>query len=340
MPGSRDSRSIIAAAEQAAAAEDYVAAETLLREASLAQEASLGPLHPDLADTLNNLGIVCEINDHPDEAERCFRRAVDITTTVLPPDHPSVVTSRQNLSDFCAARGRSIEELFAPIRLAIPAAVAVPPPAPTGRATKTHAQPVAATTSMGPLIVAALGPGLMVGIIVSAGLPSPGVTDRVAPETLTTRSPLERVAAPPQTRPADPVHLGPTARAAARAHAVSGTSAIDETAPAPPSLAVVHAQLCATLSDWLCEPEDRPVPAGTVFFFTQVMTTSTTTIHHQWFRDNRLMLSVDLPIAPRPGAGYRSFSRYIMRNDSAGKWRIELRSDDGRLLYEERFSVQ
>ena len=33
----------------------------LLRQAARLQEASLGPRHPDLANTLNNLGIVCEI---------------------------------------------------------------------------------------------------------------------------------------------------------------------------------------------------------------------------------------------------------------------------------------
>ena len=47
------------AVEQAANAGDYAAAEPLLREAALLQEASLGPLHPDVANTLNNLAVVC-----------------------------------------------------------------------------------------------------------------------------------------------------------------------------------------------------------------------------------------------------------------------------------------
>ena len=93
------------AAEQAAAAGDYASAERLLREAADLQEASLGPLHPDLANTLNNLGVVCEITDKPDDAERCFRRAYEIAIAVLEPDHPFVATSRKNLEDFCAARG-------------------------------------------------------------------------------------------------------------------------------------------------------------------------------------------------------------------------------------------
>ena len=72
------------------------------------QEASLGPLHPDLANTLNNLGVVCEVAEKPAEAERYFRRACDIATASLEPDHPFVATSRRNLEDFCAARGLDV----------------------------------------------------------------------------------------------------------------------------------------------------------------------------------------------------------------------------------------
>jgi hypothetical protein len=38
--------------------------------------------------------------------------------------------------------------------------------------------------------------------------------------------------------------------------------------------------------------------------------------------------------------GYRIFSRYTMKADSAGNWKVELRTKDGTLLHEERFSVQ
>src|SRR5262245_4628772 len=109
MPEPREARSIIEAAEQSAAAGNYASAEQLLREAAVLQEASLGPVHPDLANTLNNLGVVCEINDNAVDAEDCFRRAYAIATTVLRPDHPFVATSRQNLQDFCQARGKPFE---------------------------------------------------------------------------------------------------------------------------------------------------------------------------------------------------------------------------------------
>src|SRR5262245_42057583 len=104
-----DAQSIIEAAKTAAAADDYTSAEALLRKAVLVQEGDLGPLDPDLASTVNNLGIVCEINNKPDDAETCFRRAYSIATQMLAQDHPLVETSRQNLRDFCAARGKPFE---------------------------------------------------------------------------------------------------------------------------------------------------------------------------------------------------------------------------------------
>src|SRR5713101_4199348 len=106
MPEAREVRSVVEAAEQAAAADDYASAERLLREAADLQQASLGPLHPDLANTLNNLGVLCDIMQKPADAELCYRRAYAIATAVLPPDHPFVGTSRKNLEDFCKSQGK------------------------------------------------------------------------------------------------------------------------------------------------------------------------------------------------------------------------------------------
>src|SRR5688572_13133933 len=109
MPEPRGARSLIENAEQAATAGDYASAEDLLREAAALQERTLGPTHPDLANTLNNLGIVCEMTDNPIDAEHYFRRAHAIATATLEPNHPFVATSRKNLHDFCEARGRPVE---------------------------------------------------------------------------------------------------------------------------------------------------------------------------------------------------------------------------------------
>src|SRR5437867_4454680 len=109
MPEAHDLRSVIEAAEQAASIGDYVAAELRLREAAALQETQLGPFHPDLANTLNNLAVVYDRADSPAEAEFCYRRAYAIATTAYAPDHPLVVTSQKNLEDFCKARGRPFD---------------------------------------------------------------------------------------------------------------------------------------------------------------------------------------------------------------------------------------
>jgi hypothetical protein len=106
MPDSREPQSLIDEAEQAAKTGDYARAERLLREAADLQEYGPPAQRAELANTLNNLGVVCELTDNPVEAERCFRRAYQIAVEVLEPNHPFVTTARKNLEDFCAANGK------------------------------------------------------------------------------------------------------------------------------------------------------------------------------------------------------------------------------------------
>ncbi len=84
---------------------DYESAERLLRMALAIQKASHGPTHPDLANTLNNLAVVCERQEKLDDAEDGYRRAHAIALASLPPGHPVIATSLRNLVDFCGARG-------------------------------------------------------------------------------------------------------------------------------------------------------------------------------------------------------------------------------------------
>ena len=102
-------RTILEAAERAAAAEDFVSAEQHLRQAATLQERQLGAGHPDLANTLNNLGIASEYVGKPADAEACYRRAYRIAAAALPAEHPLVQTSGQNLRDFCEATGKPFE---------------------------------------------------------------------------------------------------------------------------------------------------------------------------------------------------------------------------------------
>lgn len=142
MSDTHDLASVLAAAERAAAAGDFSIAEGLLREAARRQEAELGPEQPELAHTLNNLGVICERVGKLTDAERCYRRARDIAAAALPLDHPFVLTSERNLREFCAARGLPLEP---PGR---PAAAALPEP-PTSGASAPATRPLPTATPAG-----------------------------------------------------------------------------------------------------------------------------------------------------------------------------------------------
>jgi hypothetical protein len=104
-----DLDAVMAAAEQAAGSGDFAAAERHLVDAARLQEQSLGPAHPDLANTLNNLGVVYERIGRTDDAEASYRRAYTIARETLTPDHPFVATSAENLREFCETNGRPFD---------------------------------------------------------------------------------------------------------------------------------------------------------------------------------------------------------------------------------------
>lgn len=142
MEETRDVRALTEAAERVAGSGDFASAASLLRQAAEVQEATLGPTHPDLANTLNNLGVVYERIEQPVEAERCYRCAYAIASAVLPPEHPFVEMSARNLREFCDARGIPFDT--APLAPPAPAS-ALPSTAnpPAGGDTATRTVPVA-----------------------------------------------------------------------------------------------------------------------------------------------------------------------------------------------------
>jgi hypothetical protein len=358
-----DARSIIDAAEQAAAAGDFASAGRLLREAARLQELRLGAFHPDLANTLNNLGIVCEMTGNASDAEQYFRRACTIATAVLPPDHPFVVTSRKNLQDFCEARGKPAElptppdavvagaaaatSKDEPLRIEAPA-VRVEPAAALPQPGEPQGAPPARRSSIRPLVMGAIGAGAL-GIAVLAVTRPWASTDRVSSPTPAAIDPPQQSAAPVVERPPAvsapppaPIEISASTATAAAPVAEpvvnANASAPGVAGPVRPTLA--RANLCAALDSWRCTPPDDPAGPGPLFFYTQIKSSASTTVRHQWYRENVLQQSIQLRVQANPGDGFRTFSRLTLQDDRGGNWRVELRAEDGTLLHEERFSVR
>jgi hypothetical protein len=315
MPEPREARSLIENAEQATAAGNYSAAEDLLREAAALQEQTLGPHHPDLANTLNNLGIVCEITNNPIDAEHYFRRAYTIATATLPADHPFVATSRKNLHDFCAARGRPVELPPSP-----------PQVAPWLDAAELHAAPRESSRSLRPLALGALGGVALLIVISMMTRPWGSGAEEATSPPATAIAPAREIPAPKPSPPqAEPI-------------APRQPTATPTRSAAMPT--VVTAQLCTTLRMWQCEAADSQVAPGRMFFYTQVRSATATTIEHRWYQGDRLRQTVKLNIQANPRAGYRTYSQNTISSERVGDWRVELRSADGAVLHEERFTVR
>jgi hypothetical protein len=347
MPEHREARSIIEKAEQAAAAGNYSAAEELLRAAAALQEQTLGPHHPDLANTLNNLGVVCEMTDNPIDAEHYFRRSYTIATAALAPDHPFVVTSRKNLHDFCAARGRPTELSPSPPAVAVwldapaPRAAA---PRESSPAAKVDVRPIPRKRSLRQLALGALsGVALLIAILMMARPWGSGAEETMLPPA-TAIAPARETPVPKPTPP----QAEPVARRQPTAQPVQPTRSQTDTVSARPTTptgstampTVVTAQLCTALKVWRCEAADSQVSPGPMFFYTQVKSATATTIEHRWYQSDRLRQTVKLGIQANPGTGYRTYSRNTISSERVGDWRVELRSADGAVLHEERFTVR
>jgi len=347
MPEPRGARSIIEHAEQAAAAGDYTSAEDLLREAAGLQEQALGPNHPDLANTLNNLGVVCEMTDNPIDAEHYFRRAYTIATATLTPDHPFVATSRKNLHDFCAARGRPAELPPSPPGVAVwldaPAPVA-PLRESSRSAKKQDVTPIPRKLFLRPLALGALSGGALLIAILTVARPWGRPVEETKSAVATAIAPSRQTPAPrPTAPPAEPLARPQrTPKPTQPTRDEADASGARPSTPASPAVisTVATAQLCTALRDWRCKAADSQVPPGQMFFYTQVKSATATTIEHRWYQGNRLRRVVQLRIEASPGTGYRTYSRNTISRERAGEWRVELRTADGTVLHEERFTVQ
>jgi len=372
MPDLREFQKVVESAEKAAAAGDIAAAEALLREAAELQEASHGPLHPDLASTFNNLAVVCEMAHKPIDAEQFYRRAYAIASWSLSPGHPMVATARDNLRDFCVARGLPIEEWMdmntgahvappTPVAAAVTPEIAVAPaaapipeavPAPTPRrpmapdrvAAAAPRPPRPASPAAGPRSRRGLGVAIaIVGVLAvvagarmwrtpSSSGAAPSDVARVADGIV----PTPAVDRAPALEPA-PVTPVPVA-------ATPEPELVRDTAPsrpaAPAGVRVVTATVCTSLSTgaaWRCTPAGDTTAPGRLSYYTRVASPRGLRVRHRWYQDDRLRQDVALGISANAVDGYRTFSRHTV---APGEWRVEMRGDNGALLDEARFVVR
>jgi hypothetical protein len=340
-----DARHLLDRAERAATAGDLASADELLRGAARIQEEELGPLHPDLANTLNNLAIVAERTGRSSEAETLYRRAAAIAAAALPPDHPMVAESRQNLEDFCRARGLSID---APTVIAPTEAVRPPSAAPPNRRSPTTMasqplQPAAAPRKASHSIAwAATGAVVLVAVVLlvwrpwsSHDAPAPAPAHEAVAVEPTGAAPPP-IAAPP-AKP-DPIELAGPPKTAPRG---DEPNIATNKPPTTGGVTVATAQLCRTFStsggNWRCDPVDHSTAPGPMAFYTRVRSPRDTTVVHRWYRGSTLRQSVMLRIRANATEGYRTYSRQTV-ND--GDWRVEVRSADGHLLLEQRLAVR
>jgi DUF2914 family protein/tetratricopeptide repeat protein len=366
---------VLAAAEEAAENGDLATAERLLREALALQEANLGPKHADLAETLNNLAVVCERQQKFGDAEQNYRRAHAIAIAALRPGDPKVATSLKNLVDFCVSRGIPI---WMPPAVGTPAGsapVQAVAPIPVSAATPPEAseEPVALTAAHGNRRVAAyvaVGVAAVLTLVLFAWrapgppaersgesapnpapasastTPAPAAAPGRAPATTSSAKP-----APPVTSrnvaPATPARVTtPPPAPARRAEAVKSEPERRRTDASPSAtVTVLAASICRAFEnrgspDWRCTPANGSEQPGVFTFYTRIQTAADTTIEHRWYRDDRLHQAVRLPIRANAGSGYRTYSRTTISPERAGNWRVELRAADGTLLKEERVVVR
>jgi hypothetical protein len=329
-------QSMLAEAELAANAGDLVSAEELLKNAAQLQEKELGPSHPDLANTINNLAIVAETTGRLDDAEALYRRAVAITSASLPANDTMVIASRRNLEDFCRAHGRPIDQPAVivtapgrtPLSQAVPSVHTAPPaPAPRPAPAASAPSPLGSRpSSRAPAMIAA-GAVALVALMLLIARPWSG---RHAPPVLPAAEPSNQQAPPAEPARTVPDAVGSSGR--------SSAPKVDRTS-APASITLATVQLCRNFStsDWRCVPAGDSVAPGPVVLYTRVRSPRDGVIVHRWYRGDALLKTAQLRIGANANEGYRTFSRQAV---DPGEWRVEVRSAAGDLLHERRFAVR
>ena len=87
----------------------YARAVVVGKKALKVAEEIVGPDHPSVATSLNNLAILYDTQGQYAAAEHLYKRALSIDEKALGPDHPSVATTLNNLALLYRATGRNLE---------------------------------------------------------------------------------------------------------------------------------------------------------------------------------------------------------------------------------------
>ena len=89
----------------------YVRAVVVAQKALEVAESNVGPDHPDVALSLNNLALLYQTQGEYAKAEPLFKRSLDIMEKALGPDHPAVATALENLAALYRATNQDKEAL-------------------------------------------------------------------------------------------------------------------------------------------------------------------------------------------------------------------------------------
>ena len=87
----------------------YDSAIVVAKKAQRATEQDLGPEHPDIAASLNNLASLYHTQGQYAQAEFLYTRSLAICEKALGPDDPRVATSLENLAELYKKTGRAKE---------------------------------------------------------------------------------------------------------------------------------------------------------------------------------------------------------------------------------------
>jgi hypothetical protein len=106
-------------------------------------------------------------------------------------------------------------------------------------------------------------------------------------------------------------------------------------------MTLVTSQLCRTFSTaggaWRCDPVEKSAAPGPIVLYTRVRSPRDALVIHQWYRGNALRKSARLAVRANSTDGYRTYSRQTVH--AGEEWRVEVRTAEGDVLYEQRVTV-